>query len=253
VPGGFKEYIRDADQLRMIRRHIFQCIEHVARVSEQTGRKLHLGLEPEPLCLLETTLETVHFFERLRAEHHHDPRIDEFLGVNYDTCHLAVEFEDPFHALGELQRHKIKISKLHLSSALKLRPSIEAQDELKKFADDIYLHQVVTRNDRDQLARFKDVDVALVQADSEKGDAEWRVHFHVPLHSEPTELLDNTRDHLLGTLDVLAANPALCSHLEMETYTWEVLPSELRNRSVVEQLSAEYQWCLRELQQRGLG
>ena len=250
VPGSFKEFVHDADQLRMIRANIFQCVEHVARVSRSSGRQLHLGLEPEPLCLLETTAETIHFFDRLRAEHRRDERIDEFLGVNYDTCHLAVEFEEPSYALAEFQKHKVKISKLHLSSALKLRPTFEAQNELAKFADDTYLHQVVALDETGHLKRYKDLGVAL--ENSEMQDSEWRVHFHIPLHSEPTEVFDNTTDHLLGVLDILAANPNLCSHLEMETYTWEVMPPELRSRSVVEQLAAEYDWCLGELKKREL-
>jgi hypothetical protein len=81
---------------------------------------------------------------------------------------------------------------------------------------------------------------------------EWRIHFHIPLHSPPTPLFDNTTDHLLGVLDLLQGNPALCSHLEMETYTWEVLPEPLRERSVVEQLAAEYHWTLAQLSERGL-
>ena len=76
---------------------------------------------------------------------------------------------------------------------------------------------------------------------------EWRIHFHVPLHAPAAPPFENTNDHLLGVLDLLAANPEICSHLEMETYTWEVLPPELKSRSVVEQLAAEYAWTLARL------
>ena len=82
--------------------------------------------------------------------------------------------------------------------------------------------------------------------------AETRVHFHIPLHTPPAEGFDTTSGHLLGALDALQANPNLCSHLEMETYTWDVLPPEFKSRSVVDQLAAEYEWCLRELRQRRL-
>ena len=76
--------------------------------------------------------------------------------------------------------------------------------------------------------------------------------FMCRLHAPALPPFDNTNDHLLGTLDVLAADPKLCSHLEMETYTWEVLPLELKARSVVEQLAAEYDWTLARLKERGL-
>ncbi len=254
VPGSFKEFIKTPEQLKAIRANVFHCVEHIARVSEQTGRKLHLGLEPEPLCLLETTNETVHFFDRIRAEHNRDSRLFEYLGINYDTCHLAIEFEEPSAAISALQQHKIKISKLHLSSALKIIPTEEVCNALKNFADEVYLHQVVSRDEQGALTRFKDLPEALTQdaRPRTQDSVEWRIHFHIPLHAPRTEIFDNTTDHLLGVMDILAQNPALCSHLEMETYTWEVMPPELKNRNVVEQLVEEYKWCLGKLAERGL-
>src|SRR6266403_133784 len=98
VPCGYKPLVTTAEELKMIRDHLWRCVEHIARVSAQTGRKLHLALEPEPLCLLETCGEVIHFFDRLRAEHRRDPRLEAHLGVNYDTCHQAVDFEEPHNA-----------------------------------------------------------------------------------------------------------------------------------------------------------
>ncbi|HZF00365.1 MAG TPA: metabolite traffic protein EboE [Methylomirabilota bacterium] len=265
LPGSFKEFNLHADALKMIRQNLWHCVEHVARVSEQTGRKLHLGLEPEPLCLLENSAETIHFFDRMRAEHKNDPRLEEFLGVNYDTCHFAVEFEEPQNALPCLLDHGIKISKIHLSSALQIQPTPEALNELKKFADDVYFHQVVVRDENGNRSIYRDLPDALA---SQGRDAalrrpvgaarqpylaeEWRIHFHVPLHAPAIPPFQNTNGHLLGVLDLLAENPQICSHLEMETYTWEVLPPELKSQSVVEQLAAEYDWTLAQLKVRGL-
>ena len=53
-------------------------------------------------------------------------------------------------------------------------------------------------------------------------------------------------------MDLLKADPHLCPHIEMETYTWEVLPPELKNRNVAEQLVAEYEWTLARLAERGI-
>jgi len=254
VPGSFKELVKGPEHLRAIRANIFHCLEHIARVSAQTGRNLHLALEPEPLCLLETTNETVLFFDRLKAENHNDARIREHLAVNYDTCHIAVEFETPQDAIARLRKHDVKISKIHLSSALKLFPTAEARAGLAAFADDTYLHQVVARGADGRLSRHRDLNVALtsLQPAADPMSEEWRVHFHIPLHSVATEWMDNTSDHLLGVLDILQQDPRLCSYLEMETYTWEVLPPELKSRSVVDQLVAEYEWCLAQMSARGL-
>jgi hypothetical protein len=252
LPCGFKLLVTTQEEMALIRDNLWQCVQHIARVSEQTGRKLHLGLEPEPLCVLECTAEVLHFFDRLRAEHHHDPRLTEYLGVNYDTCHFAVEFEEAREAMASLRKHHIRISKLHLSSALKVRPTPESRQALAAFEDDVYLHQVVVRHADGQREIYRDLRDALANEANARPADEWRIHFHVPLHSPPTQHFETTSDHLLDALDLLAADPGLCSHLEMETYTWEVLPPELKNRDVVEQLVAEYDWTLARLRQRGL-
>jgi hypothetical protein len=259
LPCSFKGFPLRGEDLKKIRDNIWRCVEHVALLSQQTGRKMHLGLEPEPLCLLESSGETIQFFDRMRADHPHDPRLMEHLGVNYDTCHFAVEFEEPENALGCLLQRGIKISKIHISSALKVRPTAEVREALAPFAEDVYLHQVVVCRGNGQRFIYRDLGEALVgeppetEEEAENGEAaEWRIHYHVPLHSPPTELFDTTSDHILGVMDLLAANPEMCTHLEMETYTWEVLPPELKNRDVVDQLAGEYEWTLGNLRERGL-
>jgi len=254
VPGSFKEFISTREQEIQIRKNLFRCVEHISRASEKSKRKLHLGLEPEPLGLLENSAETISFFEQLRDEHKNDPRLDEFLGVNYDTCHFAIEFEEPQNALAALQQAGIKISKLHLSSALKTRPTREARAALKNFVDDVYLHQVIARDANGKLKFFRDLPDALSCHSPlvTRHSAEWRIHFHVPLHAPAILPFENTSDHLLGVLDLLAENPKMCSHLEIETYTWEVLPPELKSQSVVGQLAGEYGWTLSRLAERGL-
>ncbi len=254
LPGSFKEFITHPEQKKEIRDNLWRCVEHIAALSERTGRKLHLGVEPEPLGWFETSAETISFFEQMRGDHPNDPRLNEHLGVNYDTCHLAVEFEEPLAAINAFTQNQIKISKLHLSSALRVRPTADAREKLAAFADDIYLHQVIVRTADGQRRIFKDLTLALdcPAAFAEPATTEWRIHFHIPLHSPPTDWYGNTADHVLGVLDLLQRSPTLCSHLEMETYTWEVLPPELKNRSVVAQLVAEYDWTLRHLRERGL-
>jgi hypothetical protein len=253
VPVSYKEFIRDERQVGEAAANLWRCVEHIEKVSRRTGKALHLGLEPEPLCYLETTEETVQFFDRLRAQRPGDLRLDEHLGVNYDCCHLAVEFENAAEALGRLRQHRIKLSKIHLSSALNVRPSAEVREALQAFTEDIYFHQVVERSPQSGLARFRDLDVALGQDHGPRQThfAEWRIHFHIPLHSPPTKLFGTTQDHIIGVLDELKRTPRMCSHFEMETYTWEVLPAELKQRNVVDQLVAEYEWTLAKLAERG--
>jgi hypothetical protein len=282
LPGSFKEFIRSPQQVVQIRANLWRCVEHIARLSERTGRKLHLGVEPEPLGLFENSAETAEFFGQLREEHPDDSRLDEHLGVNYDTCHFAVEYEEPADALGRLAAHGIRLSKIHVSNALAVRPDPSTLEQLKSFAEDVYLHQVIVRNEDGSLKRFKDLPLALVGVRPSPGAAttdrrwageyahapvrsgivapgdgrtppeEWRIHFHVPLQSELSSGLNTTANHIISLLDLLKGNPQLCSHLEMETYTWAVLPEALKTKEVTDQLVAEYEWTLNCLAARGL-
>lgn len=254
VPGSHKQFIDSADQEAAIRRNVWRSVEHVAQLAERTGRDLHLGLEPEPLGYLENSEEMARFYEQLRDEHPNDERLIRHLGVNYDTCHKAIEFEAPEDVIARYRRHGVRISKLHFSNALSVRPTPETLADLRRFVDVVYFHQVIQRSADGTLTRFKDLDVALDAAEKATPpvDAEWRIHFHIPLHCPPDAMYGNTAGHLHGVMDALKESPELCSHVEMETYTWEVMPREMKRSDVVEQLVEEYRWTLAELGKRGL-
>jgi hypothetical protein len=256
LPGSFKAFGTDQSGLNRMFDHLRELAEFLEDLSETSGRDLHLGLEPEPLCLFETTGETLKFFALMLDRFPKHPALLKRIGVNYDTCHLAIEFEEPRQALKRLTDHGLRLSKLHLSSALRLKPTPSALERLALFQDQVYLHQTIIRDGDEPLRRFTDLPDALAfaQRHPEALGEEWRVHFHVPLHAAPDEsagLLD-TREGLLGALDVLAETPALCRHLEMETYTWEVLPQAMRSSDVADQLAREYAWTLDALAKRGL-
>jgi hypothetical protein len=254
VPISFKGFGLDARAMKAARDNLWRCIDHVEVLSRRSERKLHLGLEPEPLCILETTGETVTFFDQMRSDRPGDLRLDEHLGVNYDCCHLAIQFESAGESLSRLQQHHIRLSKIHLSNALRLWPTASARQALKAFSEETYLHQVVERSPGGTLRRWADLPHALAEHAERPSPAEseWRIHFHVPLHHEPGPLFFTTTEHVTATLDWLASHPGVWSHLELETYTWEVLPPELRARSVVDQLAREYAWTLAAMRARTL-
>jgi hypothetical protein len=258
VPASFKAFTAAEPARRAaLFANLTACGRGIAELAARTGRDLHLGLEPEPLCEIETTAETVAFFEAWRAA---EPAVERegllrYVGVNYDCCHLAVEFESPGPALDRLAAAGLRLSKLHLSSALRVAPTPAGRAALAAFVEPVYLHQVVVGEPATGVVRRRFVDLpdALAHAAAEPpaADDEWRVHFHVPLHAAPGAPFADTRDHLRGALDWLAAHRGACAHLEMETYTWEVLPPALR-LPIEEQLVREYDWTLGELAARGL-
>lgn len=128
------------------------------------------------------------------------------------------------------------------------------REALRTFADDIYFHQTIERRADGELFRYGDLDEALAThlSDGPQFDREWRIHFHIPLHAQPTSKFSTTNDHLLAVLDEVKAYPQMCRHFEMETYTWEVMPPEMKQRTVVEQLVGEYEWTLQALRERGI-
>lgn len=254
VPVSFKQFGLGSRELAVARNHLWRCVDHQEQLTRRTGRKLHLGLEPEPFGTVENTAEFLAFFSQLEADRPGDLRLREHLGINYDTCHFALQFESPGEALHRLHRRGIRISKIHLSNALRVHPTHEVRAVLPSFDDGVYFHQVIERRADGELVRHADLDRALATSESDgpQFDREWRIHFHIPLHAPETVLLGTTVDHLRGTLDVLKQNPRLCSHLEMETYTWEVLPKELKQARVEDMLVSEYRWTLGELKARGV-
>jgi hypothetical protein len=253
VPVSYKAFQRSPDEQKRALLQLWDCVDFLEELSRKTGHDLHLGLEPEPLCTLENTEECVTYFNRLRDVRPGDRRIDRHLGVNYDCCHLAIEYESPAEALARLQSAGIRLSKIHLSNALSVSPTPEIRQALQAFAEDIYFHQVIERQTNGSLVRYADLHDALATPLPAPGVPlpEWRIHFHIPLHSEPRGGFNTTADHLIGVLDAVQARPGLCQHFEMETYTWEVMPAAMKQRDVVDQLVNEYAWTLARFAERG--
>jgi hypothetical protein len=255
LPGSHKTFNIGQEEMNAIFTNLKLCREHIEKVAERSGHDLHLGLEPEPLGFFETSGETLKFFGLYFDRHPQDRDFFKFIGLNYDTCHLAIEFEDAKKALDRITGAGIRLSKLHFSSALKLKPTVENVERLRGFNEPVYFHQVIASYGTDEpLRRFKDLPDALDFAQANPGQLgeEWRVHFHIPIHAQPGDGFDSTRDHLIGAMDWLGKNPTKCQHIEMETYTWEVLPPEMRSGDVVDQLVREYEWTLSAMNERGL-
>lgn len=248
LPGSFKEF--EADE-NLIFANLYQCARFIERLARESGKDLHLGLEPEPLGHFENLSETLAFFERFHQwredrDLHHEP-VQKHLGINYDTCHFALEFEDCAHSLHALTEAGLRISKIHLSNALAFNPQdSEALTAIEAFDEPTYLHQVIVQSG-DNLTRFKDLPDFLSSLQTENfplpSQAEGRIHFHIPLYSEPLEPLASTLDHAEAALAYLKEHPETCPHLEIETYTWGVLPQSLQ-KALTDQITAEYQWVL---------
>ncbi|HTG99749.1 MAG TPA: metabolite traffic protein EboE [Vicinamibacterales bacterium] len=259
APLSYKPWLADGDTRPFIK-NLVQVVAAMARSKHQTGATLHLDIEPEPDCVIETSDEFLEFFTR-RIIPDGAPLLASALGCDVDDakaglyehvricldcCHFAVEYEDPRRALDRIRDAGIQIGRVQLSSALKVVfPRDETAcagiiERLRRFADATYLHQVIERRGG-TVSHFPDLDVALDRSSSPAG-AEWRVHFHVPLFASEYEGLGSTQDYVREVLD-LARRTRFAHHFEIETYTWDVLPPGLKI-DLLDSIEREYRWVL---------
>jgi hypothetical protein len=253
LPGTFKKFNRSASQIDQLQKNILACAGYLLRLRDRTGVTLKLALEPEPLVFFENTEQTIDFFDQLRGQETTPGLVDNFLGVCYDTCHFALQYEDAAQSVEKLNTNGAPILKYHLSSALRLKPTDEALRRLASMQEPTYLHQCIGQGQDSELTYFKDIPDALADLNALKKFNELRVHFHLPLHSSPMDKdFFNTTDFLQKVIGIIMRQPGRAKELEIETYTWEVLPPSLRSMDVTEQVVAEYRWVLNELSQYGV-
>jgi hypothetical protein len=256
VPGCFKPNLNGPDSERVMADAMIDVVAMLVDIARSKGRHIALALEPEPECFLETTEETLRFFEaRLFSREARQRLVDaadiepaeaertlrRHLGVCLDTCHASVEFESPLAAWRRLQAAGVAVPKVQISAGLRLAHATRDNlDALRAFADGVYLHQTVVQSGR-QLQRFVDLPEALASAPVD--DAEWRVHFHVPIFLRDLGVFESTQADVVPLLNELAT-VADCPHLEVETYTWDVLPEEFRNVPVEHAIARELRFVL---------
>lgn len=260
VPGSFKPWIKDAAAISAMAENLGATAAYLAALREDTGREIHVGLEPEPSCFLETTAETIAFFknelwttgveEIKRIRKCYTKEAEEMMrrhiGVCFDTCHVALQFEDPLESLKSLLGEGIRISKVQLSAALMVACNPDGWEALRPFAEGVYLHQVRGRTAGGSIVSWTDLPEALNDTDGQEGVEEIRVHFHVPLFFKEHGLLGST----VGTLTpdfFHALRGGATNHVEIETYTFDVLPKELHPGDVVKSISREFEWVNKHL------
>lgn len=212
----------DEQRARTARTALRTLAARLDALQELTGRSIRIALEPEPGCVVETTHDAIAPLTTIG----HDR-----IGICVDTCHLATSFEDPHTALDDLTRAGVPVVKSQLSAALHAeQPHLpEVREALAAFAEPRFLHQ--TRTATPAGLRGTDDLAEALTGGALPDAAPWRAHFHVPLHAAPTAPLTSTLPVLKSALTRLVGGPhPLTRHLEVETYTWQALPPELRPR-----------------------
>jgi hypothetical protein len=240
-----------------------QLAAFLHRLRERTGRTVTLAVEPEPYCFLETTAETVDFFTKvLRSDSSiralattlavsdEEARaiFKRHVGTVYDICHQAVEFEDISASLQSLVDNDIPVFKLQEAAAVRIpvvnRESVEA---IREYADSVYLTQTIEQRNG-KLNRFLNLEDAIAAFEKDPtGEREWRIHFHVPVFLE--SLGDHFKTTRFAIEEALAFHKKtpLSAQLEIETYTWDVLPEHLKTGDIVDYVVLELEWVRGQL------
>jgi len=208
---------------------LIECARGLDRLRNESGKLIQLAIEPEPLCVLETTDEAITFFRQLwqRAGGSIE-MVRTHLGLCYDVCHQAVEFEDVAASIAALDTAGVRINKIHISCALELkRPAenLEGRMALRKYVEERYLHQTIARTREGRIVRETDLNQKFIEnpGDEFLSADSWRIHFHVPVDAQQMGPLETTREDLKKALAAVK-KLSYAPHLEVETYTWEVLP-----------------------------
>jgi hypothetical protein len=239
-----------ADRAAAARQQIGRLGKTLTELVEETGRRIRVGFEPEPGCVIETTQQAGTHLANL------DP---DLFGVCLDTCHLAVAHEDPTAALARLAAAGLPLVKVQASAALECaRPGDPADRQaLDAFVEPRFLHQA-RESAATGLRAADDLDEALglVAGHPLPARAPWRIHFHIPLHAPVEPPLRGTHQVLRTALAELFGGPvARTDHIEVETYTWSVLPAQSRpvdEDGLIDSIAAELSWLRAELTTLGL-
>ncbi|GAB3692090.1 metabolite traffic protein EboE [Spirosoma flavus] len=236
--------------------NVLEVVSELVRLHRQTDRLMHLDLEPEPDGVIETADEFIAWFtdyllpmgiEQLTEEFglsdaDAETAICEHVRLCYDVCHFAVGYERPADVLDKMKEYGLRVGKIQISAALKAQFPTDSESDREavrqafaQFNEPTYLHQVVARTTSDELLRFRDLPEAL--AAFNENHAEWRSHFHVPIFIADYGVLQSTQDDIREVLR-LQSERRFTNQLEVETYTWGVLPDDLK-KDIVDSIERE--------------
>ncbi|GAB3204023.1 hypothetical protein ABID22_003252 [Pontibacter aydingkolensis] len=269
-PLSYKPWFFDADDFKVTSvytsctNNLLQVVEYLLELKDKTGKTIHIDIEPEPDGFLENSKEVIALYtdrllpkgiKRLQQnrgllEAEAREAILEHVQLCYDVCHFALAYEKPSEVFAKLQEAGIKTGKIQLSAALKTSLPEDAETRgdiasaLTALAESTYLHQVVERSSDGELTSYPDLTFAL-QHIRKPNAVEWRTHFHVPLFTRAYNGLQSTQDDVREVLKLLQQQP-LTQHLEVETYTWEVLPEEIK-KDLPESIKRELEWVLKSI------
>ena len=242
-------------------KNMMKVVKHLIKLKAKTGKVLHLDIEPEPDGILENSMEFIYFFDKvllkigvtyLKKKLNYSTKaaktaIKEHIRLCYDVCHFAVAYESPKPILKRLEKKGIKVGKIQISAAIKTKLTgndktrKKAKKSLSPYNESTYLHQTVFKTKKGKLKQFPDLGPALEEIDN-PSYTELRTHFHVPIFTDVYGDLASTQDEIVKVLHLWRDQP-FTNHLEVETYTWDVLPNN-NQLTLTDSIYRELDWVI---------
>jgi sugar phosphate isomerase/epimerase len=273
--GGHGDHLPETEQRVECATLLARAVSYLAGLEAEGAPRIVLGVEPEPRSAAGDTAEWAELHpewaERIAAaldRSDAEALVQRHLGLCLDACHAAVEFEDPAEVVGRAVAARAPLAKLQFSNALRLLdPGADPEGAAALLAMDepVYLHQLAglsgdgaLRLGLDDLSDWEQLSEP--ERDAWRNAAEWRCHFHVPVNlggplpgsgglSTTRELSDDVLDAVLARRDAWGT-PEL--HVELETYTWSILPDATRGAgALVDGLEREYAHLIGRLERAG--
>ena len=243
LPLGWGEEWDGDDQAGSM---LLRCVEFLEELEQTSGKLIHLDLEPEPGCRLQTARDLAMF---VQTQFEDDQRVRRYIRICYDTCHAAVMREDPAESLEVYAQAGLSIGKVQLSTAIDVNFDSISDDEknqamtaLQTLAEPRYLHQT-TIIDQGNMSFYNN----LTDTPLNHPTGHWRVHFHVPIHEQTIGPLGTTQDDLIRTIGLLPSS--VDTQWEVETYTWDVMPATYQDNELIQSISSEICWAEKQMQQ----
>ncbi len=257
LPLAWRDASADPEFGRACGRQLTRVAEELDRLAQRTGREIVLGLEPEPGCVFDTAAGYGDFVAQhlSPADTATRERLRRHVGVCHDICHSAVMRESQHEAFRTYRELGLRVAKIQVSSAIRLRvrpehpDSLAAIEQLRTFAEDRYLHQTTVAT-AGGVRFYDDLPEALAERGAPTEPEEWRIHFHVPIHHDRLGWISSTNDEIRECLSALADLALSVNHFEVETYAWNVLPQAHRWERLADGIAAEMRWFLNELTRR---
>ncbi len=217
----------------------------LADLERTTGRTIRVGIEPEPSCVVETIDEAVDALS-----------VSTRTGSAWRSTPAITRSPSTIRPMRWMRSSAPACGSSSASSrapcAPRRRGSAAGRRRLEEFVEPRFLHQTrEPRSSPGQVHGTDDLPEAL--AGGLPAEREWRVHFHVPVHEGGPE---TTQAELQAWMAALVGRPAArVHHLEIETYTWTVLPEDRRpvgEGGLIDGLTREVAWTRDQLTALGL-